>query len=641
MTRVLCVTMAAVSLMGAGGCGGATAGSDNQGAADLYEVIPYEQNLMVPMRDGVRMATDIYRPGRDGRPVEERFPLILQRTGYDKTGERVVERAHYFVQRGYVVAIQDDRGTYASEGIQTKYIGWGKDGYDAVEYLGELPYTDGQVGMWGTSYGAHTQATAAILNPSHLRTIILNHGGIYSGWHYKIRNHGAFELGQQLGWAFSQMAAQVYNPTASEMMKHEKAVDWVGSLSGNVGRTPLAAAPNFEEYIYDMLTRADYDDFWKQPDVNWSLHYEQTADIPMLHVTGWYDSYTMGTIQNYLGMSNAAESPQRLLVGPWVHGGNTRSSSGDVEFGPDAAIADFFSELHVRWYDHFLKGKENGITEEPAVKIFVMGTGDGHTDENGRLFHGGYWRTADAWPIPGTSFERFYFHGDGSLTREPPPPGAPPTTYSYDPRDPVPTIGGSFSNQGGLMGSGGYDQREAEFAGDEHEGFYPSRPPYLPLRARPDVVVFQTEPLEDDVAVIGPIRVRLYASSTALDTDFTAKLVDVYPAGPDHPTGYDLNITDGIIRGRYRDDPAEPKLMTPGQVYEFEIEPFPTANVFKRGHRIRIDISSSNFPRFDVNPNTGEPLGKDRRVVVADNSIHHDADRPSHVVLPIAPAGPR
>ena len=642
MRNALFALIAAAPLIGSGGCGPSTAGADGEGEnGNLYEVIFHEQNLMVPMRDGVRLATDVYRPGRNGQPVEEAFPLILQRTGYNKTGERFEEQARYFVQRGYVVAIQDDRGTYASEGVQTKYIGWGKDGYDAVEYLGELPYTDGQVGMWGTSYGAHTQATAAILNPSHLKTIIPNHGGVGSGWHSKIRNHGAFELGQQLGWAFTQMRAQVYNPTASKMMGREKAVDWVGSLAGKKGLTPLASAPNFEEYIYDMMTRSDYDDYWKHPDVNWSLYYEETADIPALHVTGWYDSYTKSTIGNYVGMSKVAESPQRLLVGSWVHGGNTRSSSGDVEFGPDAAIPDFFSGLHVRWFDHFLKGKQNGVAEEPAVRLFVMGGGDGHKDENGRLFHGGYWRSSDEWPIAGTTFERFYFHADGSLSREAPAPGVPPTTYTYDPGHPVPTIGGSFSHQRGLMASGGYNQREAEFAGDETKGFYRSRPPYLPLRARPDVVVFETELLEEDVEVIGPITVRLHASSTAVDTDFTAKLVDVYPPSADYPSGYELNITDGVLRARYRDNPERAQLMTPGRVYEFQIDPFPTANVFKRGHRIRIDISSSNFPRFDVNPNMGEALGKDHRVVVADNSVYHDADRPSHVVLPIAPARAR
>ncbi|MBI4540408.1 MAG: CocE/NonD family hydrolase [Gemmatimonadetes bacterium] len=594
----------------------------------------FKENLMVPMRDGVRSATDIYRPARNGQPIDEKLPLLLHRTGYNKKGEVLVQQAHYFAQHGYVVAVQDDRGTYASEGIQNKYIGWGRDGHDAIEWLAtNLPYVDGQVGMWGTSYGAHTQASAAILNPPHLKTLVINHGGLYNAWQHKIRNHGVFELGQQIGWAFNQASAQVYNPVAKKMMANEDAADWVRTFSsGNRGLTPLASIPNFEEYIYDQMTRADYDDFWRQPDLNWSLHYDQTSDIPMLQIGGWYDSYTPGTILNYLGLAKIKKSPQRLLVGSWTHGGNERSYSGNVEFGAEAATSDFRSAFHVRWFDHFLKGEKTGVEAEAPIRLFVMGTGDGHRDANGRLFHGGYWLSTSSWPLPGTRFTPYYLHSDGTLKAERAGPNVPPTTYTYDPRHPVPTIGGSFSEQAILkMWSGGFDQREKE-------DFLGSTPPYLPLRVRPDVVVFQTEPLAADVAVIGPIVVKLHASSTAVDTDFTAKLVDVYPPSEDYPSGYDLNITDGVIRARYRNSPERPEFMTPGEVYEFTIDPFPTANVFKKGHRIRIDISSSSYPRFDVNPNTGEPLGKGRRVVPADNSIYHDATRPSHVILPIVPA---
>ncbi|MBI4540086.1 MAG: CocE/NonD family hydrolase [Gemmatimonadetes bacterium] len=639
MVPVALASLAVSTLVSLQAAPRAATAQESEGNDGLYEVVLFKENVMVPMRDGVRLATDIYRPARNGQPVDGKFPLLNHRTGYNKKSERFVEQAQYFARHGYVVALQDDRGTYASEGTQTKYIGFGKDGYDAIEWLAtNLPYVDGQVGMWGTSYGAHTQGTAAILNPSHLKTLVLNMGGVYNGWHHKIRNHGAFELGQQIGWAFSQMAAQTYNPVAKEMMKHEKASDWITSFSGKLGLTPLASAPNFEEYIYDMMTRGDYDDYWKQPDVNWSLHYQQTADIPMLHITGWYDSYTAGTIYNYSGLSKLKKSPQRLLVGPWLHGGNTRSSSGNVEFGAEAAIPDFPDAFHVRWFDHFLKGDKNGVEDEPPVRLFVMGTGDGHKDEKGRLFHGGYWLSAKDWPLPGTRLTTYYFHGDGSLRPEKPAPNVAPTTYAYDPRQPVPTIGGSFSGQNALVAAGAFDQREREFTGDEENGFYGSRPPYLPLRARPDVIVFQTEPLAQDVIVIGPIVVKLYASSSAVDTDFTAKLVDVYPPSPHYPSGYDMNLTDGILRARYRNSPEKPELMTPGQVYEFTVEPFPTANVFKKGHRIRIDISSSNFPRFDVNPNTGEPLGKSHRFVTADNSVYHDASRASHAILPIVPA---
>jgi putative CocE/NonD family hydrolase len=314
-------------------------------------------------------------------------------------------------------------------------------------------------------------------------------------------------------------------------------------------------------------------------------------------------------------------------MGPWTHGGNTRSFAGNVEFGPEAAITDFAREYHLRWFDYHLKGRRNGVESDPSIKLWVMGTGDGHKDANGRLFHGGYWRAVEEWPVPGTNFVNYYFHGDGTLSTQRPTAQSSSTSYVFDPRNPVPTIGGSFS---GSLPSGAYDQREAE-------RFHGSALPYLPLKARSDVVVFQTEPLEQDMEVVGPIVVKLHAASTALDTDFTMKLVDVYPPSLDFPTGFDMNLTDDILRARYRNSPDRQELMQPGTVYEFVIQPFPTGNVFKRGHRIRVDISSSNYPRFDINPNTGEPLGKHRRMIEATNTIHHSATYPSHIVLPLVP----
>lgn len=601
------------------------------------DVVQVERNLMVPMRDGVRLATDIYRPAVNGRAIEAELPMLLHRTAYGKTGRRLVEQAKYFARNGYVVAVQDDRGTYDSEGVQYKYIGMGRDGYDAVEWLAKLAYTDGQVGMWGTSYAAHTQATAAILAPPHLKTLILNQGGVQNGWNYKIRNHGAFELAQQVGWAFGQLAAQRNDKWAKAMMAIEKPSDWIGSLSGRRGVNPLSIAPNFEDYIFEMMTHADYDEYWKQPDVNWSAHYEETSDIPMMHITGWYDSYTGSTIGNYVGLSAIKKAPMRLLVGPWLHARNTQSYAGDVEFGPDGAIADFNDAMQLRWFDHYLKGRNNGVVQEPAARIFVMGTGDGHKDEHGRLYHGGYWRTVASWPLSNTRFTNYYFHRDGSLKTEPPRDNPPPTVYTFDPSNPVPTIGGSFSSTTGVAAPGAFDQREQPFSAETTTGFLGSRPPYLPLKARPDVVVFQTEPLDADMEVVGPIVVHLFASSSAVDTDFTAKLIDVYPPSADYPLGFEMNLTDGIQRARYRESPAHARLMKPGEVYEFTIEPFPTANIFKKGHRIRIDVSSSNFPRFDVNPNTGEPIGMSRRTVAADNSIFHGASHASYVVLPIVP----
>ena len=265
------------------------------------------------------------------------------------------------------------------------------------------------------------------------------------------------------------------------------------------------------------------------------------------------------------------------------------------------------------------------------VQAFIMGTGDGHKDENGRLFHGGEWREANEWPLPDTEFTPWYFHEDGTLSTDMPAAEAASTTYQSDPDDPVPTIGGSFSSTSPVFEPGAYDQRTSA-------AVFGAEPPYLPLKSRSDVVVFQSAPLEQDVTVVGPIVVKLYVSSTAPDTDFTAKLVDVYPPSEDFPTGFEMNITDGILRARYRERPDRQVMMEPSETYEIEITPFPTANVFKKGHRIRVDIASSNFPRFDINPNTGEPLGRHRNKQIAENTIMHAVDQPSHIVLPIIPA---
>jgi putative CocE/NonD family hydrolase len=594
-----------------------------------YGVVQTESNLMLPMRDGVRLATDIYRPALDGEAVAERLPVLLQRTPYDKTGNRLVESAEFFASHGYVVVLQDHRGLYASEGVFTKYLGEGQDGYDTIEYLGDLPYADGQVGMWGTSYSAHVQANAAKLKPPHLGTMVLNMGGMSNGWDHKVRNHGAFEI-QQLTWAFRQLAVETDDPAVRKMLDVETVDKWLTVMPLRKGLNPLSVAPNFEDYILEMMTHGDYDDYWKHPDVNWVEHYDETIDVPMLLISGWYDSYGGGTIHNYNELSKRLSSPVQLLMGPWTHSGNTRSYAGNVEFGDDASIDDFHHEFHLRWFDNYLKG--NGSSKnDPNVTIFVMGTGDGRRNEDGRINHGGYWKQSETWPLAETEFTPYYFHADGSLRVSEPDAEDSATTYTFDPQNPVPTIGGSFSSTSPVFEPGAYDQRESD-------DIFGAEEPFLPLKVRRDVLVFQTEPLKLDVEVTGPITVRLFASSTAVDTDFTAKLVDVYPPSADYPGGYEMNITDGIVRARYRDRPDRQELMRPGRIYEIAVTPFPTANIFKKGHRIRLDISSSNFPRFDVNPNTGEPLGRHRRTVTADNTIYHDADHPSHVILPIIPA---
>ncbi|HLX43031.1 MAG TPA: CocE/NonD family hydrolase [Bryobacteraceae bacterium] len=582
-------------------------------------------DVMVPARDGVMLATDIYRPASG-----ERLPVLLHRTPYDKSARATVAIAEFFARHGYVSMIQDTRGRHKSQGVFSKYYKYDAyDGYDAIEWAGKLPYGNGKVGMWGTSYAAHTQADASKLNPPSLKAMVLNMGGMSNAWNHSVRFDGAFEMGRQLTWAWDQILQDTKDPAVRELLTKEKAVDWYSALPIRKGLSPLAIAPNFEGYYLEEATRADYDDHWQSIGMNWDHYYKQTADVPMLHVGGWFDIYLRGTIENFERLSELKKSEIRLMIGPWTHHGNTRPFAGDVDFGPDAAITDFDTDFHLRWFDHYLKGMPNGTEKQSRIRIFVMGTGDGHKDKDGRMFHGGEWRDAPQWPLPESHQTAYYFHPDGTLSTTPPKAeDRGSTTYTFDPAHPVPTIGGGVSAR---LRDGAFDQRERpDFPG--------SRAPYLPLGSRSDVLVFQTEPLAQDVEVIGPVQVDLYAASSGVDTDFTAKLLDVYPPSSGFVRGFDMNLTDAIIRGRYRGGALKQELMTPGTVYPLTIRPFDTANHFKKGHRIRVDISSSNFPRFDVNPNTGEPLGANRRILAVENTVYHSAKYPSRIMLPIVPA---
>jgi putative CocE/NonD family hydrolase len=322
------------------------------------------------------------------------------------------------------------------------------------------------------------------------------------------------------------------------------------------------------------------------------------------------------------------------VFGPWTHGNREETFAGDVDFGSSAAfssnVAESYLAFKLTWFDRYLKGSARGVDDEPEVRLFVMGGGSGRKNAQGRLDHGGQWRTESAWPLAQTSLTHFYLRENGELTSRKPESIDERRTYKYDPRNPVPTIGGNITSGQPIMVGGGFDQREAP-------EFFGSRTPYLPLAQRADVLVFQTEPLTSDVEITGAVRANLWVASDCPDTDFTFKLIDVYPPNEDYPQGYALNLTDGILRCRYRDSWERPQFMREGKVYQIAIEAFPTSNLFKTGHRIRIDISSSNFPHFDANPNTGEPEGRARSRRIATNSVYLDKQRPSHVVLPIIP----
>lgn len=585
-----------------------------------------EIDRLITMRDGKRMATDIYRPVRSGAVVSERLPVLLNRTPYNK--QSLALQATFYCERGYVVALQDTRGRYKSEGTFSKVQpADATDGYDSVEWLATQPYANGKVGMFGTSFAAHEQAGAAQYRPPSLKSLLINMGGMSNGWDHGVRYRGTYEMGRQLTWAWSQLLADARTDDVKALLTKEKVEDWYGVQPFRRGLNPLSVDPQYEGWYLDFYEHANYDAFWKDPMLAWNEHYAETADIPMLHVGGWYDIFLAGTFENFTSLRAIKKAPQRVLVGPWTHHGNTRSYAGDVAFGDSAAMPDFEADYHVRWFDYTLKDAPSGARQDAPVRLFVMGTGDGHKDTNGRLFHGGYWRNANEWPLAGTRFQPWYFHADGTLSPTKPTAARSETRYTFDPAHPVPTIGGGSSAR---LKDGAYNQRE-------DVRFPPSQAPWLPLRTRADVVVFQSEPLPDDMTIIGPITVTLFASASTVDADFTAKLVDVYPSSLDWPGGFDLNLTDAIIRGRYRATRDHEVLLQPGRVYDFTIKPFPTANVFKKGHRIRVDISSSNFPRFDVNPNTGEPLGKNRRQVTTNIAVQHSRLYPSHIVLPLAP----
>lgn len=597
------------------------------GSPRQYDAIKVSTDLMIPTRDGKRMATDVYRPARNGVPVAQPLPVLLNRTPYNKTA--LAELAVWYAERGYVVALQDTRGRYKSEGIFSKVQpADATDGYDVIEWLAKQPYANGMVGMWGTSFSAHTAAGAAQYHPPSLKSMVLNMGGLANGWDHGVRYRGTYEMGRQLTWAWSQLLADARSPDVKALLAKEKVEDWYSVQPMRRGLNPLSVDSQYEGWYFDFFEHADYDAFWKDPMLAWDEHYGETSDIPMMHVGGWYDIFTAGTFKNFTELRKLKKTPQRIVIGPWTHGGNNRSFAGDVAYGDSAAIPDFLTDFHLRWFDHHLKGATNSAATDPAVRVFVMGTGNGSKDANGRLLHGGYWRSSETWPVSGTRMVPYYFQPDGSLRPTKPKALQSKTTYTFDPRRPVPTVGGGSSAR---LKDGAYNQRE-------DPRFPPSAAPWMPLRSRADVVVFQTEPLTEDMTVIGPITVKLFASASTVDADFTAKLVDVYPSSTDWPGGFDLNLTDAIVRGRYRATRDHAVMLQPGRVYEFTIDPFPTANVFKKGHRIRVDISSSNFPRFDVNPNTGEPLGKNRRMITTDISVQHSATYPSHIVLPLAPA---
>ncbi len=635
-----------------------------QGSEPEYGIV-IAKDVMVPMRDGVRLATDIYRPAVNGEPAPGRFPTLLGRTSYNKDSDWLWGALpRFFTSRGYVVAIQDLRGRQHSEGVgQYFHVAnptEGPDGYDTVEWLAAQPWSDGRIGTTGSSHGAIVQQVMALYRPPHL-TAIWPDVGPTNSYAHQAREGGAMQL-HMFGAQFlhAQDAQEIANdPVAKQAivdaMHHLR--EWVYRTPFKPGHTPLRVVPNLEKTLFDYYYRGAYDEYWQQDCNDQERYFDRHADIPGVFSGGWFDPYSVATTYYYYAMSRQNATPQRLVMGPWTHEGMRQQFSvmGDVDFGRNAVWGQQrYDAERLRWFDRWLKDIPTGVEEDPPVRIFVMGGGDGHRTAAGHMYHGGAWREENEWPLARAHDTDFYLRSDGGLTPSAPDGSDAVARFAYDPAHPVPTISANVTGFFEMVPvAEGVEPHFVNFipprvrmrtivrAGATHQkeepGIIGARFPYPTLAERADVLVFQTAPLTDDIEVTGACEVALWVSSSAVDTDFTAKLIDVHPPNPDYPDGYHMNLVDSIIRARYRDDWEQEELMTPGEIYQVRIRLPPTSNLFAAGHRIRVDISSSNFPRFDLNPNTGEPMGRHTHTMVAHNIVHLDREHPSKVVLPIIP----
>lgn len=580
------------------------------GAAQKYKIVT-ERNVMVPMTDGTLLAIDIYRPDAPGR-----FPALVERTPYDKTKSSEIQvNAHtYFAERGYVFLVQDTRGRYASEGTFYPFVddGWlqNRDGFDTVEWIARQPWSDGKVGVVGGSYTGQTAYMIGPTQSSAVQAMFVRESAsdLFDHWVYR---GGAFELGFLAAWSTRTFGPDIAARAAgnADQDAAKRRLDAaLASQEKDFWHLPLTTYPPLRwapgwQYFYDWLAQNQDGPYWWQQNV--ALNHHRFL-VPVYHLGGWYDIFLKGTIDNFVGLqANAgtelARRNQKLVIGPWIHG---PTNVGKVEVGemkfPGADAVDY-NAIRLQWFDRWLKGVDNGVTREPAVLIYVMGANR--------------WRTEQAWPLARTRFTRYYLRGrttgssatlyDGRLAAEPPGGAEGPASYVYDPRDPLPTLGGNTL----YIPSGPTDHRKAD-AGS---------------------LTFTGEPLAGDLEVTGPVKAVLYAMSSAVDTDWVVRLSDV------HPDGRAILIADGILRARYRKSMAEPSLIVPDYVYRYDIDLWATSNVFKAGHRLRVSVTSSNFPRWDRNLNTAESPETGARTETALNTVFFDSHHPSHILLPVIP----
>ncbi len=561
--------------------------------------VTVRKDVPVEMRDGVRLAADLFLPAGGGQA-----PVLLQRTAYDKTSQTASGMLNPVraASEGYAVVVVDSRGRYASEGEFEPFFCEIEDGYDTVEWCAAQDWSDGNVGMYGMSYVGATQWLAAISAPPHLRALfpVMTAADYYDGWVYQ---GGAFYLAFVSAWVAQFLAAPhlsrmdlAAEEVASEQRRLMLAIE---SLGRNVSHLPLRDLPMLAKdglapYFFEWLQHPHRDAYWDRIAIR-SQH-EKVA-VPAFNVGGWHDLFIAGPVRNFAGLQEIAATQearegQRLLMGPWTHNSPSIAQVGQRNFGFDAMLV--LEDLQLRWFDHWLRERDSGLLDGPGVRYYAMNGG---------------WRHAGVWPPAGTEFVPLFLssggranslEGDGVLGWDPPADGLPPDRFAYDPMNPVRPAGPA----------GIFDQRKVE--------------------AREDVLVYTSSALDAPLEIAGPVRLVLHAASSAPDTDIYARLVDVAP------DGYAANVCDGIIRARFRTSDREPSPLEPGAPFELTVDMLETANVFRAGHRVRLEVTSSCFPKFDRNPNTGEWESLSGETQVAEQQVFHDAGHPSHLLLPVS-----
>jgi putative CocE/NonD family hydrolase len=572
-----------------------------------------QSDVPATMRDGTVLRADVYRP-----KTSDAVPVILMRTQYGKDGAQAGDRYQppdWLASHCYLVVVQDIRGQGTSEGTFSEFTHDQTDGYDSVEWAAALPGSNGKVGTYGSSYVGATQWLAAVTAPPHLVTIVPANtaSDYYDGWTYE---GGEFRLAFILPWAMESIATTAAKNRKDEATVHELAIAasdptrWLNFRPFKDLPPMQPDDPAVAPWYFDWIRHSTRDDFWKQFSIRDRY---PSVTVPVMHFEGWYDAFLAGGVENFAGMvahgGNAnARANQRLVIGPWDHvdWGRPDSEPAPMLKAIGAVANSPINEMMLDWYDHFLKGKDNGVAGKPRVDYFLMGAN--------------VWKTATGWPLPQTHPTTYYLSGAGGIVDRKgelgdgaPPVADPPDVYTYDPRFPAPSLGG-HSCCGAQSGpQGPYDQ--------------------IPAEQRSDVLVYTGAPLPSDTEVTGSATVDLWAESSSVDTDFTAKLAVV------KPDGEVVNLNDGILRTSFRDSLSNPTPVAAGQPTKYRIQIWPTSYQYRAGDRIRLEISSSDYPQFAPNPNTGEPFGQSANTVVATQTILHDAAHPSSITVPVIPAG--